>query len=158
MHLPPQPGNPAAPHTAVAAAPARFPDTAPRKDRAATGQRAAHAAVRYPRAFIEWKLSAGSPRAIRIAQPQRQRRQGRRALCGYLETWRRIGVRPDSVQVLGGTLSSLRLPTGVIGVALSWHAVSPGTARGEAGKGFVLLEVAVPSLPDITRRGEEERR
>src|SRR6266498_4515273 len=41
---------------------------------------------------------------------------------------------------------TLRLPTGVIGVALSWPAVSPGTARGEAGKGFVLLEVAVPSL------------
>ena len=41
---------------------------------------------------------------------------------------------------------TLRLPTGVIGVALSWPAVSSGTARGEAGKGFVLLEVAVPSL------------
>ena len=27
----------------------------------ASGERAAHAAVRYPRAFIEWKLSAGSP-------------------------------------------------------------------------------------------------
>ena len=54
--------NPAAPDTAVAATLARFPDTAPRKDRAASGERAAHAAVRYPRAFIEWKLSAGSPR------------------------------------------------------------------------------------------------
>ena len=54
--------NPGAPDTAVAAALARFPDTAPPKDRAATGERAAHAAVRYPRAFIEWKLSAGSPR------------------------------------------------------------------------------------------------
>jgi hypothetical protein len=40
----------------------------------------------------------------------------------------------------------LRLPTGVIGVALTWHAISPGTVRGEAQKGFVLLEVAVPSL------------
>jgi hypothetical protein len=28
---------------------------------AASSERAAHAAVRYPRAFIEWKLSAGSP-------------------------------------------------------------------------------------------------
>ena len=27
----------------------------------ASGERAAHAAVHYPRAFIEWKLSAGSP-------------------------------------------------------------------------------------------------
>ena len=27
----------------------------------ASGERAAHAAVRYPRAFIEWKLSAGPP-------------------------------------------------------------------------------------------------
>ena len=27
----------------------------------ASGERAAHSAVRYPRAFIEWKLSAGSP-------------------------------------------------------------------------------------------------
>jgi hypothetical protein len=40
----------------------------------------------------------------------------------------------------------LRLPTGVIGVALTWPAASPGAARGEARKGFVLLEVAVPSL------------
>ena len=30
-------------------------------------------------------------------------------------------------------------------MALSWHAVLPGTARGEARKGFVRLEVAVPS-------------
>jgi hypothetical protein len=53
--------NPAAPHTAVTAAPARFPDTAPRKDRTATGEQAAHATARYPRAFIEWKLSPGPP-------------------------------------------------------------------------------------------------
>ena len=53
--------NPAAPDTAVAAAPARFPGAAPRKDRAATGEQAAHPAVRYPRAFIQWKLSAGPP-------------------------------------------------------------------------------------------------
>jgi hypothetical protein len=31
-------------------------------------------------------------------------------------------------------------------VALTWLAVSPGAARGEARKGFVPLEVAVPSL------------
>jgi hypothetical protein len=31
-------------------------------------------------------------------------------------------------------------------VALNWLAVSSGTAQGEAGKGSVLLEVAVPSL------------
>ena len=48
------------------------------------------------------------------------------------------GVRRDA--------PTLRLPTGVIGVALSWPAVSPDTARGEAQKGLVLLEVAVPSL------------
>jgi len=52
--------NPAAPDTALAATLARFPGAAPRRDRAASGERAAHAA-RYPRAFIEWKLSAGSP-------------------------------------------------------------------------------------------------
>ena len=28
---------------------------------AASSERAAHAAMRYPRAFIEWKLSAGPP-------------------------------------------------------------------------------------------------
>jgi hypothetical protein len=39
----------------------------------------------------------------------------------------------------------MRLPTGVMGVALIWHAVSSRTVRGEAGKGFVALEVAVPS-------------
>ena len=52
----------------------------------------------------------------------------------------------------------MRLPTGVIGVALPWHAVSSGTAQGEAGKGFVLLEVAVPSLLDITAMEEEDSR
>jgi CBS domain len=67
-------------------------------------------------------------------------------LNGYLETSLQDrcparlgpGARRDA--------PSQRLPTGVIGVALIWPAVSPGTARGEAGKGFVLLEVAVPSL------------
>jgi hypothetical protein len=53
--------NAAAPDTAVAATLARLPDAAAQKDRAASGERAAHAVVRYPRAFIEWKLSAGSP-------------------------------------------------------------------------------------------------
>jgi len=48
----------------------------------------------------------------------------------------------------------MRLPTGVIGVALNWHAVSSGTARGEAQKGFVLLKVAVPSLLNITAMEE----
>src|SRR5580700_3373651 len=46
---------------------------------------------------------------------------------------------------------TLRLPTGVMGVALSWPAVSQGPVRGEARKGFAQLEVAVPSLPDVTR-------
>src|ERR1017187_9137364 len=78
-----------------------------------------------------------------------------RAVCGYLETWCRIGVRPDSVQVLGETLS-MRLPAGVIGMALSWHALSPGTARGEARKGYAQLEVAVPSLPDMIGRARGE--
>jgi hypothetical protein len=56
---------------------------------------------------------------------------------------------------------TLRLPTGVIGVALSWPAVSPGTAQGEAGKGFVLLEVAVPSLlttPSGSAKGGADER
>src|ERR671911_2019481 len=51
-----------------------------------------------------------------------------------------------------------RLPTGVIGVALIWLAVSLGTARGEAGKGFVLLEVAVPSLLTTHRFSKRRRR
>jgi hypothetical protein len=51
----------------------------------------------------------------------------------------------------------LRLPTGVIGVALSWPAVSASTARGEAGKGFVLLEVAVPSLLSAVPLRQEAR-
>jgi hypothetical protein len=36
--------------------------------------------------------------------------------------------------------------------------VSPGTARGVAGKGSVLLEAAVPSLLTSSRRGKENRR
>ena len=51
----------------------------------------------------------------------------------------------------------MRLPTGVIGVALSWHAISPGTVRGEAQKGFVLLEVAVPSLLTTIEFSMEEK-
>jgi hypothetical protein len=70
-------------------------------------------------------------------------------VCGYLETWRRIDVWPDSVQVPGGTLSHSGCPPSVIGVALIWLAVSPGAVRGEAQKGFAWLEVAVPSSPDI---------
>ena len=37
-------------------------------------------------------------------------------LIGYLETWRRIGVWPDSVQVLGETLSISGCPP----VSLVW--------------------------------------
>lgn len=35
-------------------------------------------------------------------------------------------------------------------MALNWLAAWPETARGEAGRGFVLFEVAVPSLLSIT--------
>jgi len=35
------------------------------------------------------------------------------ALRGYLETWRRIDVWPDSVQVSGGTLDSCGCPPAV---------------------------------------------
>ena len=34
--------------------------------------------------------------------------------------------------------------------------ISPGTARGEARKGFAQLEVAVPSSPEISPDSEEE--
>jgi hypothetical protein len=34
--------------------------------------------------------------------------------CGYLETWRRIGVWPDSVQVLDGTLSHCGCPPALL--------------------------------------------
>src|SRR5207302_11360220 len=52
--------------------------------------------------------------------------------------------------------SQSRLPAGVIGVALSWLAVLSGTVRGEAGKGFVLLEVALPSLLIYRCDGKED--
>jgi len=41
----------------------------------------------------------------------------------------RTGVRQDSVQVFGWRLS-LRLPTGVMGVALYRFALRPGTVAG----------------------------
>src|SRR3954451_2547636 len=44
----------------------------------------------------------------------------------------------------------------LFGVALSWPAVLSGTARGVAGKGFVPLEVAVPSL--LTTSPAQSRR
>src|SRR6266516_5052093 len=45
------------------------------------------------------------------------------------------GVQTCALPISGETLPHLRLPTGVVGVAFRWPAVSPGTARGEAGKG-----------------------
>src|SRR5450759_3504697 len=50
---------------------------------------------------------------------------------GYLDTWHRIDVWPDSVQVLGETLSHSGCPPR-FGVALNWLADSPGAVRGEA--------------------------
>lgn len=61
-----------------------------------------------------------------------------------METWSRIGVRPDWVARRSYIAAAHR----VIGVALSWPAVSPGAARGEAEKGFVLLKV--PTLSMLT--------
>ena len=75
---------------------------------------------------------------------------------GYLETWVQDRVGPDSVQVPGGMLDHCGCPLVVIGVALIWPASLPGTARGEARKGFAQLEVAVPSSPGIYRDSEEE--
>src|SRR5262249_25592028 len=57
------------------------------------------------------------------------------------------GVRRDA--------HSPRLPTGVIGVALNRLAFSPDTVRGEARKGSVLLEVAMPSLLTTTHSAKE---
>jgi hypothetical protein len=42
-------------------------------------------------------------------------------------------------------------------VALIWLAFLPGTVRGEAEKGFALLEVAVPSLLSARDRGSPVR-
>jgi hypothetical protein len=56
--------------------------------------------------------------------------------------------------VPGETLSNSGcLPVSL--VWLSWLAVSSGTAQGEAGKGSVLLEVAVPSLLFVIAISEE---
>jgi len=46
---------------------------------------------------------------------------GKRAHRGYLDTWHRIDVWPDSVQVLGETLSHSGCPPR-FGVALNWLA------------------------------------
>jgi hypothetical protein len=43
-------------------------------------------------------------------------------------------------------------------VALVWLAFSPGTVQGEAQKGFVLLELAVPSWPSVSLPGGAEVR
>jgi hypothetical protein len=52
----------------------------------------------------------------------------------------------------------LRLPTGVIGVALIWLAVSPGAGRGEAGKGFVLRSSGALLVDNAPVQQEEARR
>jgi hypothetical protein len=50
--------NATAPDTAVAVSLAGFPEKAAKTDGAVSDKRTAHAAMPYPRAFIEWKLSA----------------------------------------------------------------------------------------------------
>lgn len=55
------PRNAPAPNTAVAASLARFPGAAAKTHGAASGEPAGQAAMHYPRAFIEWKLSAWPP-------------------------------------------------------------------------------------------------
>src|SRR4051812_9646652 len=69
---------------------------------------------------------------------------------GYLETGRRIGVWPDSVQVLGETLSLRGCPP----AGLVWlsHGVRPRRAPREERleRGLSALEVAMPSPLDIT--------
>ena|ERR687898_209949 len=101
-------------------------------------------APRHDRAIISGR-TLRADRVGRASRPQRQSRTSVAALSGYLLSWFRTGVWPDSVQVSGETLSNSGCPP-VVGVALIWLAASPGAARGEAGKGSVLLEVAVPSL------------
>jgi hypothetical protein len=95
---------------------------------------------------VEWRTSRSSYRLARAVRASRGSSVDLRATqCGYL----RLLAGPMSGQTrsrCSARRSHLRLPTGVIGVALTWPAVSPGAARGEAQKGFVLLEVAVPSL------------
>src|SRR6188508_3453317 len=61
------------------------------------------------------------------------RNDGRSRICRtrsqLLDDCRRTGVRPDSVQVLGGRLSS-RLPTSMTGVALFRSALPAGAVAG----------------------------
>jgi hypothetical protein len=66
------------------------------------------------------------------ASPVLQRRcPNRGALTRLLDGSVRTGVRPDSVQALGGTLS-MRLPTPVAGVAL-YRIASPSSAVSRCG-------------------------
>ena len=53
------------------------------------------------------------------------------SLSGLLETSGRAGVWPDSVQALGGTLSS-GLPTSFVGVALQRFAARRGPLTGQS--------------------------
>src|SRR5215471_21661374 len=68
---------------------------------------------------------------------QSQTRQDRPALetsaFRLLSVSGTTGVRPDSVEVLGGTLSHFGCPP-VFGVALTWLAFSPGAVRRVARK------------------------
>jgi hypothetical protein len=63
--------------------------------------------------------------------------RGKQVRSRLLETFRRTGVRPDSVQALGGTLS-LRLPTR----ARVWLSFGLRTA---GRRGVVWLQRGVPS-------------
>jgi hypothetical protein len=62
----------------------------------------------------------------------------RRSLSGYLETWRRIGVWPDSVQVPGGTLSHSGCPP----VSLVWLSFGLRSRRAPCEE---RLERGLPS-------------
>src|SRR5438552_12308170 len=69
-------------------------------------------------------------------------RELQRTQFGFLSTGVTIAARPGWVEVIGGSLS-IRLPTGGLGVALSWHA--PAGHRGGESQGSAQLEEALPS-------------
>ena len=63
-----------------------------------------------------WDVDWCAPRVGLSRNEQMDRGALAAHLCGLLDTSGRAGVWPDSVQVLGGTLS-IGLPTGLAGVA-----------------------------------------
>jgi hypothetical protein len=103
--------------------------------------------ARCSRAMAGWSVTYGTAeeQLLISLDPRRSALPRARRL---LKTSCRIGVRPDSVQVPGETLSYGGCPPASLGWLSSGLRPRRAPREERLERGFVLLEVAVPCLPN----------